>query len=407
MIDNKILDVTPDVKWIGVLDPDLRSFDIVMETIHGTTYNSFFINANKKTIVETTKEKFWNTYLSKIKTLVNPEEIEYIIVNHTEPDHSGNIGNLLKLATKATIVGSGNSIRYLKDLLGYNFKHIVVKDGQTLDLGNKTIRFIGAANLHWPDSTYAYLEEDKVLFTCDSFGSHYCKDAMFDDLVENFDDAFKYYFDMILKPFSKFMLKAIEKIKPLDISVVCTGHGPILRKHWKKYIELSEQYSKQALSLNDKQRVFIPYVSAYKKTALIAEKIAEGIRLSGDIEVVVCDIEKTDLATIEENISISTGILVGSPTINKNTLLQIYQMFSVINPLRDKGKLAAAFGSYGWSGEATKIIRDNLANLKLKMFDEDFPIRFTLHENGFFACVEFGKRFGKHLLENKIPEELC
>ena len=311
----------------------------------------------------------------------------------------------MKVAPKATIVGSGNTIRYLRDLLGFDFKNIIVKDGQTLDLGNKTIRFIGAANLHWPDSTYAYLEEDKVLFTCDSFGAHYCEEAMFDDLVKNYDDAFKYYFDVILKPFSKFMLKAIEKIKPLDISVVCTGHGPILRKYWKKYIDLSEQYSKQALSLIGKQRVFIPYVSAYSKTALIAEKIAEGIRQSGDIEVVVCDIEKTDLATIDENISRSTGILIGSPTINKNTLLQIYQMFAVINPLRDKGKLAAVFGSYGWSGEATKIIHDNLSNLKLKMFEEDFSIRFTLHENGFSACVDFGKRFGKQLLENKIIEE--
>ena len=405
MTDNKILDVTPDVKWIGVLDPDLKSFDIVMETVYGTTYNSYFINAKKKTIVETTKEKFWDAYLSKIKTLVNPEEIEYIVVNHTEPDHSGNIGNLLKIAPKATIVGSGNSIRYLKDLLGYDFKNIIVKDGQTLNLGNKTLRFIGAANLHWPDSIYTYLEEDKVLFTCDSFGAHYCEEAMFDDLVKNYDDAFKYYFDVILKPFSKFMLKAIEKIKPIDISIVCTGHGPILRKHWKKYIDLTEQYSKQALSLIGKQRVFIPYVSAYRKTALIAEKIAEGIRQSGDIEVVVCDIEKTDLAFIDDNISRSTGLLIGSPTINKNTLLQIYQMFAVINPLRDKGKLAAVFGSYGWSGEATKIIHDNLANLKLKMFEEDFSIRFTLHENGFSACVDFGKRFGTQLLENKIAEE--
>jgi len=405
MTDNKILEITPDVKWIGVLDPDLRSFDIVMETVYGTTYNSYFINATKKTIVETTKEKFWDTYLNKIKTLVNPGEIEYIIVNHTEPDHSGNIGNLLKLAPKATIVGSGNTIRYLKDLLGFDFKNISVKDGQTLDLGNKTIRFIGAANLHWPDSTYAYLEEDKILFTCDSFGAHYCEEAMFDDLVKNYDDAFKYYFDVILKPFSKFMLKAIEKIRPLDISAICTGHGPILRKNWKKYVDLSEKYSKQALSLIDKQRVFIPYVSAYRKTALIAEKIAEGIRQSGDIEVIVCDIEKNDLALIDENISKSTGILIGSPTINQNTLLQIYQVFAVINPLRDKGKLAAVFGSYGWSGEATKIIHDNLANLKLKMFNENFSTKFTLHEKDFAACVDFGKRFGKQLLENKISED--
>jgi flavorubredoxin len=405
MQDNKILDVSADVKWIGVLDPDLRTFDIVMETVYGTTYNSYFINAQKKTIVETTKEKYWDVYLSKIKSLVNPEEIEYIIVNHTEPDHSGNVGNLLKAAPKATVVGSGNTIRYLKDQLGSDFPNIIVKDGQILDLGNKKLRFIGAANLHWPDSTYAYLEEDKILFTCDSFGAHYCEDAMFDDLVKNYDDAFKYYFDVILKPFSKFMLKAIEKIRPLEIKAICTGHGPILRKNWKKYVDLSEKYSKEALSVPDKQRVFIPYVSAYRNTALIADKIAEGIKRAGDIEVVVCDIEKTELAKIDEYISKSTGLIIGSPTINKNTLLQIYQVFAVINPLRDKGKLAAVFGSYGWSGEAIKIIHDNLNNLKLKMLDEDFSVKFTLHESNYSQCEDFGIKFGKQLLENKIADD--
>ena len=404
-MDDKILDITTDVKWIGVLDKDIRTFDIVMETKYGATYNSYFINAQKKTIVETVKEKFWDVYLSKIKTLVNPEEIEYIIINHTEPDHSGNVGNLLKVAPKAKIVGSGNTIRYLNDLLGFEFPNIIVKDEQTLDLGNKTIRFISAPNLHWPDSTYSYLEEDKVLFTCDSFGAHYCHKAMYDDLVGDFDENFKYYFDVILKPFSKFMLKAIEKIRPLDISVICTGHGPILRSNWKKYVNLSEQYSKEALSLSDKQRVFIPYVSAYGKTALIAEKIAEGIRQAGNIEVIVCDIENLPLSKIDDYISKSTGLLIGSPTINKNTLLQIYQMFAIINPLRDKGKLATVFGSYGWSGETIKIIHDNLVNLKFKMFEADFPIRFTLHEKDFEKCIDFGRRFGMQLLENKTTDE--
>ncbi|MFH0865624.1 MAG: FprA family A-type flavoprotein, partial [Bacteroidota bacterium] len=247
MNDIKTVNITPDVKWIGVLDPDLRTFDIVMETKAGTSYNSYFINAQKKTIVETTKEKFRDVYLAKLKSCVNPEEIEYIICNHTEPDHSGNVGNLLKIAPNAKVVGSGNTIRYLTDLLGYEFPNIIVKDGQELDLGNKKIRFIGAPNLHWPDSTYAYLAEDKLLFTCDSFGAHHCSDAIFDDLAGDFDKAFTYYFHIILKPFSRFMLKAIEKIRPLEITAICTGHGPILRKNWKKYVDLSEAYAKQAL----------------------------------------------------------------------------------------------------------------------------------------------------------------
>lgn len=399
MEDAKILDITNDVKWIGVKDPDLRTFDLVMETKYGSTYNSYFINAQKKTIVETTKEKFWDKYEKKIRSLVNPEEIEYIIINHTEPDHSGNVRNLLKIAPNAKIVGSGNAIRYLNDLLGYEFPNIIVKGGQTLDLGNKTLQFITASNLHWPDSIYTYLEEDKILFTCDSFGSHYCSDGMYDDLAGNFDEAFKYYFDVILKPFSRFMLMAIEKIRPLEIAAICTGHGPILRSNWKKYVDLSEEYSRKALSVVDKPRVFIPFVSAYGNTAVIAKKIAEGVRQAGNIEVNVCDIEKLALDEIAKEIEKCSGLIIGSPTINMNSLLQIYQIFSVIIPLRDKGKLSAAFGSYGWSGEAVKIIRDNLSNLKLNLFEESFSVKFSLHENDFEKCINFGKSFGTELLK--------
>ena len=243
MKDKMVLDIGRDVKWIGALDYDIVTFDVVMETEYGTTYNSFFINASKKTIIDTVKERFWDEYLEKIKSQVDPAEIDYIIVNHTEPDHSGCLLNLLKVAPKATVVGSGNAIRYLKDIMDIDFPHLIIKDGQTLDLGNKSLRFIGASNLHWPDTIYTYLEEDKILFTCDSFGCHFCNENMFDDKVGDFDDAFKYYYDVILKPFSKFMLRAIERIKPLNISVICPGHGPILRSNWKKYVEISEKYA--------------------------------------------------------------------------------------------------------------------------------------------------------------------
>ena len=245
MIDNKVLPVCKGVSWIGVLDQDIVTFDVVMETKYGTTYNAYFINAEKKTVVETVKEKFWEQYLFKLNQVVNPGEIEYIVVNHTEPDHSGCVAKLLEIAPRAKVVGSGNAIRYLKDLLGVDFPNIVVKDGQTLDLGNKTLRFVGAPNLHWPDSMMSYLEEDQLLFTCDIFGEHYCNEAMFDDLVDNFDDAFRYYYDVIMKPFSRFMLQAIERIRPLEIKTICPGHGAILRRNWKKYVDLSEQYARR------------------------------------------------------------------------------------------------------------------------------------------------------------------
>lgn len=399
MTDHKVLPVTNDVSWIGVLDPGLITFDIVMETKYGTTYNSYFINAEKKTVVETTKLKFWPTYLKKLKQVVNPEEIEYIIVDHTEPDHSGNIHNLLSIAPNATVVGSGNAIKFLRDQTGHDFKHIVVKNGDTLDLGNKTIHFIGAPNLHWPDTIYSWLEEDQVLFTCDSFGSHYCNEAMYDDLCGDFDDSFKYYFDAILRPFSKYMLQAIKKIRHLDIKVICPGHGPILRSNWKKYVDLSERYAKSAIAMPNEKSILIAYVSAYENTSVLAYKIADGLKLACDFNVDVCDIEKMSVEKLEEKIAHSMGIIIGSPTINQNIVHQIYSIFAVLNPLRDRGKLTAAFGSYGWSGEGVKIIENNLANLKLKVFDQNLRIKFQPHEPEFEEARQFGTAFAEKMIE--------
>jgi len=398
MSDDKILELTPDVHWIGVLDRDIVTFDVVMETKNGTTYNSYFINAQKKAVIETVKESFWETYLEKIQQLTDPSEIEYIILNHTEPDHSGSLVHLLKLAPKATVVGTGNAIRYLKEMIFFDFPHIIIKDGYTLDLGDRTLRFISAPNLHWPDTMYTYLAEDKILFTCDSFGAHFCHEAMYDDRVGDFDEDFKYYFDVILKPFSKFMLKAIEKIRELDIKMIATGHGPILRTNWKKYVDLSEKYAEEHLQMPVRHKVFIPYVSAYSKTGLLAQKIGEGIRQAGDISVEVYDIEKSSIGDLEQKVAESAAIIVGSTTINQNILLPVYKLFSVINPLRDKGKLAGGFGSFGWSGESRQLIKTNLENLKLKYFKDGVFVKFSPDPAEQQQAIDYGRSFGEALL---------
>jgi NADH oxidase (H2O-forming) len=402
--DDKILTVSPSVQWIGVLDHDIVTFDVVMETKHGTTYNSYFINAQKKTVVETVKESFWDVYLEKLKKVTDPAEIEYIILNHSEPDHSGCLVNLLKIAPNAKVVGTGNAIRYLKDQIFNDFPHIIVKDGYMLDLGDKTLQFISAPNLHWPDTMYTFLCEEKVLFTCDSFGSHYCNDAIFDDLAGDFDEDFRYYFDVILKPFSKFMLKAIDRIKGLDINTIATGHGPILRSNWRKYVALSEKYAHEYLKLPVRHKVFIPFVSAYHKTGLLAEKIAEGIRLSGDFDVEVFDMEQATIGELDQKVAESSAIIVGSTTINQNILLPVYKLFSVINPIRDKGKLAGGFGSYGWSGESKTLIKSNLDNLKLKYFSEGVFVKFSPDPDEQEQAVAYGKAFGEALLAETSEE---
>jgi len=398
--DNKIIEITKDVSWVGILDYDIVTFDIVMETEYGTTYNSYFINADKKAIIETAKEKFAGVYMDKLRQVTDPSEIKFIIFNHTEPDHSGSLKHVLEKAPEAIVVGSGNAIKYLNEMFDFTFKSMVVKDGDKLDLGNKTLRFISAPNLHWPDTMYTYLEEDKLLFTCDSFGEHYCDDRLFDDLLDDFDDAFKYYFDVILKPYSKFMLKAIDKIRPLEIAAILPGHGAVLRSKWKKYVDLSERYAREYLDLTRKEgkkKVLITYVSAYGYTGEMAGAIALGIESTDNAEVKILDIENMELGDLESEVVKSDAILVGSPTINQNTLLQVYKLFAVINPLRDKGKLAASFGSYGWSGEAAGIIASNLKHLKLKVMEENAAFKFRPGIENRSELVEYGKRFAKEL----------
>lgn len=398
----KILDVNDSVKWIGILDPGLVTFDIVMETDYGTTYNSYFIDAEKKAIVETSKETFKEEYLEKVKAVCNPGEIEYIIANHTEPDHSGNLKHLVKIAPNATVIGSRQALNYLNEMIGEPFKQQAVKDGDIIDLGNKKLRVIGAANLHWPDSIYTYLEEDKLLFTCDSFGAHYSHEEMFDDKVGDYNESFKYYFDVILKPFSKFMLKAIAKIENLDISAICPGHGPILRSHWKEKVEMAKKYSEEYMAQIDpnNKNILITYVSAYGYTKEIAESIGKHISEKCDYNVEVVDIEHIHLGDLEEKIVQANALLVGSPTINQNTLLPIYKLFALINPIRDRKKPAAVFGSYGWSGEAVSMIESHLKILKLNVVQDGLPVKFYPHNDKKANAIDFADKFIKLISSN-------
>ena len=398
-MDNKVVPINDSVTWIGILDPGLVTFDVVMETKYGTTYNSYFIDAEKKTIIETSKEPFKETYLNKIKQVTNFEDIEYIVLNHTEPDHSGNLTHLLDYAKNATVVATRSAINFLKNMVDKEFKYMIVSEGDEIDLGNKTLRFISAPFLHWPDTMFTYLVEDKILFTCDAFGCHYCDDRVFDDLVGDFDDAYEYYFRVILKPFSNYMLQAIDKIEKLDIDIIATGHGPVLRSNWRKYVDWARKMAQETEDKPVKHKVFMPYVSAYGNTRKIGEKIAEGIKSVGEIDVELMDIELVDISSLEEKVEKSTAIIIGSPTINQNTLKPIYELFSIINPVRNRGKLAGAFGSYGWSGEALKIIESTLKNLKLKVFDDGVRCCFIPFKDSYEEAFEYGKRFGEKLLE--------
>ncbi len=401
--DDRIIDLTENVKWIGILDYDIKTFDIVMTTEFGTTYNSYFVNAREKALVEVAKEKFSETYLKKLKQVTDPAEIKYIILDHTEPDHSGSLGILLDLAPSATVVGSGNAIRYLEDILNKPFNYQIVKDGDTLDLGTRTLKFIAAPNLHWPDSIYTYLVEEKILFTCDSFGAHFCSEEIYSNIESaDFRNAYKYYFDVILRPYSRFMIKAIDKIRDLEINLICPGHGPVHSGNLREVVKLSEEYAREYLKLAEsksRKKILIAFVSAYGYTKQAARFIAEGLCETGDFNIEMIDLELITDKDLESELISSDALLVGSPTINQNTLMPVYKLFALINPVRDKGKMAGAFGSYGWSGEAPGIISTALKNLKLRVFEEPATFKFAAGSDKKESLTEFGRKFGREFLK--------
>lgn len=405
MDNTKVLELKKDVKWIGMLDPELVTFDVVMETWYGTTYNSYFIDGDKKVVIETAKEKYKDEYFAKLRKVVNPEEIDYIILNHTEPDHSGCLKELLKIAPNATVIATKIGIKFLKDILNQDFNHIIATENQTLDLGNKTLRFFMAPFLHWPDTMYTYLEEDNILFSCDSFGCHYCKEEMYNDLVGDFTDAFDYYFRVIMSPYSEFALKAIEKVEKLDIDIIAPGHGPILRDDWQYWVNRTKEHAINIMSnrTGGNPKVFIPYVSAYGNTARIAEILKNTIIKMGKIEVKTMNIQDKKPEDYMLEIEKADAILIGSPTITQNTFPQIYNLFGAINPVTSKGKICGAFGSYGWSGEGVEIVHSILKSLKLRPAGEGLKVLFVPKDGEDNECVEFAKEIGNKILE-KYPE---
>jgi flavorubredoxin len=382
-----------NVWWIGALDPKLRVFDIIMRAEQGTSYNSYLVKGTEKiAVIETVKNGFTAEYLAKIKTLVDPARIDYIILNHMEPDHSGSIGALLEIAPAAKVVVSKTGEHFIKNILNDDPPLLKMGDGDSLDLGGKTLKFIAAPFLHWPDSMFTYLVEEQILFDCDFLGAHYADPLLFGDLDRHsqFFADFKYYYDHIMRPFKRYVLQALDKLANYPLKIVAPGHGPILRRDIEKYLNCYREWS---LANPEQNRVIIAYVTAYGNTAKLAEQLAAGVNEAG-VAAELYDLGSTDPMGLVDRIEGSKGLLLGSPTINGDAVKPVHDLLSSLATINLKGKLGAAFGSCGWSGEAVPILESRMAGIKFKVINSAvkpvlIPTAADL-ENAF----EFGKSFG-------------
>ncbi|HAX72685.1 MAG TPA: rubredoxin, partial [Firmicutes bacterium] len=403
-----------DVHWLGMLDPDLDVFDIIMETKYGTTYNSYLVNTHEGAIlVETVKEKYFGKYLEKIKEVVGDlSQVKYIITNHTEPDHAGSIGRLIDVCPDITVIGSKTAINYLKELLNKEFNYLTAESLKTFELGGKSFEFISAPFLHWPDSMYTYLSTDNILFTCDSFGSHYSpkEGILLSEVPQseeaNYQDALLYYYTAIFSPFKPYVIKALAKIKDLTFDMICNGHGPVLDTRIDEILETYRTWSTPAPKKETK-KVVMPYVSAYGYTEELAQAIAAGIKeVDESIEIEMYNLDILNYTTLKDTVLASfadaDGILLGTCTINGDALPIIWDLAVNLNPIVHGGKVVSAFGSYGWSGEGVSNIMDRLNQLRMKVVD-GFKIKFRASESEVLAAKKFGQVFGQSVVSGKVP----
>ncbi len=407
-MQSKALKLRGNFYWAGILDDTLRVFDIIMYTEFGTTYNSYIYKAGDKTILfETVKEKFFDDYLKELKEIVDVTKIDYLVVNHTEPDHAGSVQRLLELNPQLKIIATPTAVSFLQNIVNGDFCSIAVKDEQEMKIGNITLRFLHVPNLHWPDTMYTYIEEEQALVTCDSFGSHYSFEDILVSKVTNQEDywkATKYYFDCIIGPFKPFMLQALARVRELDVTMICTGHGPVLDADIDKMYNTYEEWC-TVVNPNQKKTVVIPYVSAYGYTGQLAEQIAKGIEDSGDVDVRAYDMVTADQAKVLEELGFADGILLGTPTIVGEALKPIWDLTTSIFAGTHGGKLASAFGSYGWSGEGVPHMIERLKQLRMRVPDEGFRVRFKPGEVDLLNAYDYGYNFGCLLQDKENPKK--
>lgn len=382
--------ITDRVKWVGKIDWRLEFFHgKELSTKKGSSYNSYLIEDEKVALVDTVWLPFAREFVDNLAEVIDLERIDYIVMNHNEIDHSGALPLLMSKIPDTPIYCTKKGEMILRGMYKEDWNYINVKTGDELDLGKTKLRFIEAPMLHWPDTMFSYLTEENILFSTDAFGQHYATEDLFDehaDLAEVFPEMLKYYTN-ILAPYSPMVLRKMKEIgeMQLPLSMVCPSHGIIWREHmmdvFATYMLWADNYSED--------RVVIIYDTMWNSTGKMAEYIAEGIRRgSPGTKVVLCNASERDKNDIAVEAFRAGTILFGSPTINNGYSYAIAGMLELIKGLRLKKKKAAAFGSYGWSGEAVKLLNKELAAAGFTVIGEGLRSMWRPDKD---ECIKYGE----------------
>ncbi len=387
--------ITDKVSWVGVEDWDLATFHgRELSTYRGSSYNSYLVKDQKTALIDTVRQPFAAEFLTQLRQGIDLSAIDYVICNHSEPDHSGALPALMREIPGKPIYCTAFGAKALQGQYHQDWNYVTVKTGDRLDLGQNQLMFIEAPMLHWPDSMFTYLTGEGILFSNDAFGQHYATEGLYNNLadqIELYGEAIKYYAN-ILTPFSSFVTKKINEILSfnLPLNMICPSHGVIWKDNPGQIVEL---YLNWANNYQENQ-ITLVYDTMWNATLMMAEAIAEGISMADpSVMVRLMNSSIRDKSDIMTEIFRSKAILLGSPTINNGYLYSIAGILEMAKGLKFKNKKAAAFGSYGWSGEAVAQLTQGLKDSGFQVVNDGLRMLWVPDEAGVAACREFGARF--------------
>ena len=391
--------VAENVYWVGAIDWDVRNFHGYTYTTHrGTTYNAYLVLDEKVALVDTVNAGFGQEMLKRIGTLIDPARIDYLVANHGEFDHSGAIPEVMRVAPQAKLICSRKGEQTLRRYFGdQEWDITVVGTGDEINLGQKTLRFIEAPMLHWPDSMFTYIPQEALLLPNDAFGQHLATSQRFADEVDEclvFDEAAKYYAN-ILWPFSSLVIKKIEEVQEmeLEIATIAPSHGLI----WRNPSRIIEAYLRWAQG-EAEPRVVVVYETMWGSTRRIARALVEGIQQEG-VEVSLYALPTSDRSDVIADLLEAKGILVGSSVHNNDMLLNMAAFLEDLKGLKPVGKIGAAFGSYGWGSRAIPQMEEKLRQAGVELVEADLSSQFAPDQDDLEHYIAFGQEFARKVKE--------
>ena len=391
----KPIEIAKDIFLVGAIDWNIRDFH-GYSTKHGTTYNAYLIMDEKITLIDTVKKEFTDELIRNISQVVDPRKIDYVISNHTEMDHSGGLPRVMhRVGEDKPLYCSKMGYKNLSRHFPRKWNYQPVENGGELSLGKRVLTFMETRMLHWPDSMFTYVKEDKILFSSDAFGQHYAGIEKFDDQIG--DDIMphaKKYFANILLLYSPLILKLVSKVTEMGLALdmICPDHGIIWRQDPSRIINAYVEWSNQ----KPKRKAVIVYDTMWHSTETMAEAIVDALAQEG-VDAKPMHLRSWHRSDIITEVLDAGAIIVGSPTLNNGLFPTVSDFLTYMKGLKPKNKIGAAFGSYGWSGEAVKLINRELEAMKFELIDPGLQIKYVPNDQGIDACHQLGKKIAEGL----------